>query len=70
LLRERIAIEKLSEVVNAMLCDSDCSELSWNEDSNNEIIYRKLHINVVIVLVRRIVYQMIVFGSITPFRNT
>ncbi|KAJ9584366.1 hypothetical protein L9F63_021293 [Diploptera punctata] len=37
--RDRIAIEKLSEVVDEMLCDSDCSELSWNEDSNDEIIY-------------------------------
>jgi hypothetical protein len=37
--RKRIAIEKLNEVVNEMLCDSDCSELSWNEDSNDEIIY-------------------------------
>jgi hypothetical protein len=26
--RKRIAIEKLNEVVNEMLCDSDCSELS------------------------------------------
>ncbi|KAJ9597670.1 hypothetical protein L9F63_011472 [Diploptera punctata] len=39
LTRDRIAIEKLSEVVDEMLCDSDCSELSWNEDSNDEIIY-------------------------------
>ncbi|KAJ9582050.1 hypothetical protein L9F63_003633, partial [Diploptera punctata] len=37
--RERIAFEKLSEVVDEILCDSDCSELLWNEDSDDEIIY-------------------------------
>ncbi|KAJ9593979.1 hypothetical protein L9F63_014620 [Diploptera punctata] len=37
--RERIAIEKLREVVNEMLRVSDCSELSSKEDSNDEIIY-------------------------------
>ncbi|KAJ9576623.1 hypothetical protein L9F63_025481, partial [Diploptera punctata] len=36
---QRIAIEKLREVVNEMLWHTDCSELSWNEDSNDEIIY-------------------------------
>ena len=36
--RRLIASDKVGDVLNEILCESDCSGLSWNDDSSDEIV--------------------------------
>ncbi|PSN55300.1 hypothetical protein C0J52_01761, partial [Blattella germanica] len=36
---KRISNEQLDDVLNQILCENNCSELSWSNNSSDEILY-------------------------------